>query len=141
MDKLIEAVLTIDEVSIEYLVKMTPVQAREFLSRADAYNAFTRTDLVSLVEAVDAEIPLMQFGPDNSNTGKPHHFYLVGNESTRVVYLVVNKFYLEERLQGQPFDYQRLVTTLRSLADRAHADETSVNRNDSDTFKFRFWWD
>ena len=141
MDELVEAALAIDRVSDDYLVKMTPAQAGEFLSRADAYNIFTSEDLVELLEAVDGEIPPMRFGPDNPNTGKPHHTYMVGNEGSRVVYLAVNKFYLEERFQGKPFEYPHLGTELELLGLRAHANEAWVDQDDDKTFKFRFWWD
>ena len=141
MDKLIEAALAMDDTSIEYLVKMTPEEVREFLSRAEAYNSFTREDLLNLVEAVDREIPPMRFDPDNPNTGKPAHAYLVGNEGCRVLYLAIPKFYLEERFQGKPFDYVALARTLEGRGSLANADDFCVTQDDGHTFRFRFWWD
>jgi len=141
MDKLIEAALALDDVSINYLVEMSPTEAREFLSHAQAYNSFTQEDLLNLVEAVDREVPPMRFGPDNPNTGKVHHVYLVGNEGSRVLYLALRKFYLEECFQGKPYDYQLLTLKLGALAAGAYADECSVTQDDKDTFRYRFWWD
>jgi len=141
MDKLIEAALALDDVSINYLVEMSPTEAREFLSHAQAYNSFTQEDLLNLVEAVDREVPPMRFGPDNPNTGKVHHVYLVGNEGSRVLYLALRKFYLEECFQGKPYDYPHLAKMLELLGLQAHADEAFTTQDDRETFRFRFWWD
>ena len=142
MDKLVEAALELDRVSIGHVVEMQPAQAREFLSQAEAYNAFTQEDLVGLVDAVDALVPPMRFDdPSNPNTGRQAHTYLLGNEASRVVYVQVPKFYLDERFQGKPFDYLLLAGSLEAVGLRAGADEICMVQDDDTTFKFRFWWD
>ncbi len=98
--------------------------------------------LARLIATINTIIPPMKFkSPTNPNNGKPHHTYLIGNEGSRVIYLVIRKFYLKKEFQGKAFDYDDLAAKLDTLAEQAHADEYGVTRDTKDEFIYRFWWD
>lgn len=134
-NKLITVALQLDNLSLNYRIEFQPDTAAAFVCCANAHNV-TACDLVMLIDSINAAIPRMQFAPGNSNNGRPHHKFLIGNEYSRVIYVQIAKAYLPV-----DFDYNALTARLKSLANTAQADESTVEENDSDGFTFRFWWD
>lgn len=131
----IDAALKVDWFSTNYRIEFQPEEAREFVRRADAYNNFTRDDLVHLIDRVNAHIPTMQYAPGNPNNGRTFHHFLIGNEGSRVVYVQLAKAYLKD------FNYAKLTATLKAIGKSAHADEISEHENNAWEYMFRFWWD
>ena len=138
----VAAALMLDRVSIRYLVEFNPDEAIEFLQHAEGYNEYTPDILVNLVKKINELIPPMKFpDPDNPNNGKLHHKFIIGNEGTRVIYLKISKFYLDEQFQGKKFDYKELEDRLAMLAKDAKASEYSTEVNNGAEFRYRIWWD
>jgi hypothetical protein len=148
--RLVEATLALEQVSIDYRVKMRPHEAIQFVARAPAYNNFAEGDLIELVNAIGDSVPPMMFGDldgsPNPNNGKPHHVFYVGNEGSRVIYLEVYTAYFDTFRPGPDSSWQApptfdgLRARLRLLAKRAHADEFTATETDG-SWEFRFWWD
>ncbi len=143
---LVDNVLVLDKQSIHYRVKLTPSEALEFVSRADAYNFFSQEDLKKFVTHLNHLIPPMNFGTGgypNPNNGHPHHVFLIGNEGSRVIYLEVVKSYMVKYSQNKwnEKDFLGLWSTIQIAAGKAHADEIDLIENSEHVFKCRFWWD
>lgn len=137
----IAAMLKIDRFSTDYRIQLDPTEAREFVSRADSYNNFSASDLNSLIDSINAHLPPMDFGicngQPNPNNGRSHHFFQIGNEGSRVIYLHVIHAYMPKG-----YDYQSLAATLESMGESARADEAEqVDTDNAHRFTFRFWWD
>jgi hypothetical protein len=138
----VDVALMLDGLSTDYLVEFSPGEALEFVRRAEAYNEFTAQDLEKLVEQVNRLIPPMRFpNPENPNNGLPHHRFKIGNEGSRVIYLIIRKFYLKPEFQGRRIDYAELARQLENLGREAHASECHVVVDDEYEFTYRFWWD
>lgn len=149
--RVVDAALAVDDLSTHYRIEMAPDTAREFCRRADAYNGFTEDDLVKLIDRATALIPPMMFGDvspgwPNPNNGQPHHVFHIGNEGSRVIYLIVRTAYFLKFRPGSdsewttPPTFDNLKRALSHLAEDCNADEFS-GQSDEHTWTFRFWWD
>ena len=132
----VEKMLELDPIAHDYLVKLSPSEALEFAKNAQEYNNIRRDKLAALVRRINDTIPSMDFGPNNCNTGRPHHTYDVGNENSRVIYVNILKFYMPA-----DYDYAWLATFLKQLGSEALADESDIVQSDATKFRFRFFWD
>lgn len=137
MSRMVEAALELDKYSIDYLVEFPPKEAREFVSRAEAYNGFTQEGLVELIDEIGNLIPLKDYGPDNPNTGQPHHRFRIGNEGSRVIYLEIYETYMPKDY-GK---YELLFENLKNLGYAARADEVDEVDPGIFTRGIRYWWD
>ena len=122
-----------------------PVDARRFAARCESHGIHPR-ELRALIRRIDKVIPPMHFGmlngDTNPNNGKPHHWYTVGKQYSRVLELHIAKAYLDTPYyKAHPFDFFTLETQLRTLADTFGADEFDVTENTKHAFTARFWWD
>jgi hypothetical protein len=131
----------VDETFTDYAVTLTPEYAQEFVREAQDYNAFTHEDLENLIASINEIIPPMNF-PDtpistnNPNNGKPHHQFKIGNEGSRVIYLVILKFYMPKE-----YNYEKLGKQLTVISKKCKADEAWSVQDDERNYVFRFWWD
>ena len=132
----VQKMLELDPIAHDYLVKLSPSEAMAFVSHAQEYNNIYREKLTRLIESISDTIPPMDFGPENPNTGRPHHTFEIGNENSRVIYLEIQKFYMPAS-----YDYAWLATVLKQLGSEALADERDVVQSDATKFRFRFFWD
>ena len=130
--RVVEAGLALDAHAYYYRVRLDPAEARSFARlEPDADGT-----LAVLLDAIDQAIPVMDFGPDNLNTGKPAHTYEVGREYSRVVYLDWPRSYAPDG-----FDWPALESRLREIAEDAGADEHGPEEDGPFGFRYRFWWD
>lgn len=120
--------------SLHWRTRVKPAEA------AALFRAVRRPHIASLIDAVSARIPPMDYGPGNPNTGHSHHEFDIGREYSPVVYLRVVKGYLPA-----DFDLSELALGLKQIAARFKqddSDEADVTSDPDDgTFEFRFWFD
>jgi len=142
----IDAALPLDEVSLHHTIQLPPAQARRFADRAGSHGVESWR-LRQLIRAIDKLIPPMGYGKfngqDNPNNGHPHHWYTIGKEYSRVLYVSIAKAYLDSKppFNRPVFDYGRLTSQLDLLAREFRADEHNTTENDDAGYTFRFWWD
>lgn len=135
---LIMSALKLDDFAQYYRVKMNPEEALVFFQhskpRCQCYPAVLRR----FIAAINDAVPLMEYGPENPNTGKQHHSFWVGREGYRVVYLDIAKLSI---LFGKEkdFDFDAFGKRLILIAEQHHAYEADVTQNDIG-FECRFWW-
>ena len=140
MSAVITRLLKVQEDFLDIHVELTPEQAVEWAGRCPDYNGFDPAKVQRFIRAVNKLVPPMRFGPDNPNTGKPHHKWVVGREGSMVLYLKVIPTYLPTE-----FDYDELEGQLKALGEVAEADEFHYYRPDLSVRQWdlsvRFWWD
>lgn len=113
-----------------------------YLRKLEHVNDFQPQLIIQQVQKIDQEIPRKQFNEGNLNNGKPHHKWIVGLESSEVLYLKISKFYMPK-----DYDYTALTRTLSFYGSQMLADNkgVTVNEESSDNYPgeyiFRFWWD
>ena len=129
--RLVDAALTLDSHALFYRVRLNPAEAERF-----ARQVGDDDHLAALLNAVDAVIPRMDFGPANPNSGKVSHSYEVGRECSRVVYLDWVRSYAPKG-----FDWPALEARLREIGEEAGADEYGPEEDGALGFRYRFWWD
>jgi len=130
---LINAAVALDNISIHHLVQFTPLQARRFASLAEPHGV-TGRHLRWIIRQVDRRIPPMDYGKDNPNTGYPHHWYEIGKELSRVLYLHVVNCYLPD-----DFDYIGFTKRIKELT--FSADESWEIIPGITHYVYRVWWD
>ena len=135
MQDIIQAALMLDQHALNWQLELSPEDGRTFAQHCLSYNRSTRENVTALVEMVDQAVPPMNFGGDNPNNGKPCHYYRVGNESSRVIYLLIYKG-LAPKL-----DWIALEKHLGHIAKECCVDEYWVTVNDDTKLIYRFWWD
>jgi hypothetical protein len=142
-ERFMRAALLLDRLSSNYEIEMRPDEAVEFLRRCEPENV-SNDEWVSLVQEINHLIPPMQYGPDNPNTGQPHHTFRIGRDYSRVIYLRIVKRYLSTEPPFQyreTLDWDTLDSKLVHLAVVHSADEAWNIKNDEHEYQFRFWWD
>ena len=139
--------VALDAVSIHHAIDFPPAAARRFVARSESHGV-ENWKLREMIREIDATIPRMSYptlnGRPHANNGRPHHWYTVGKEYSRVLYLNVVKGYLDNHppYQFRPaFFFDGLTTTLEAIAKRYHADEFDVVENSDTMYKVRVWWD
>ncbi|MEM3390672.1 MAG: hypothetical protein QW491_14890 [Thermoproteota archaeon] len=125
----VDLALQLDRVSSNFLVELSPEEALAFVERAGCYNGFTVEGLTELVSEVNRAVQRM-------GGGCRLHKFVVGNEGSRVIYVVVPKFGSGERI-----DFLVLAELFDGLALKASADEFGVFEDSGMYFVYRFWWD
>lgn len=133
----VDLVLTLDKMCHDYRVELSPLEAEEWATRAEYYNAMNRWTMLRLVQAVNERIPCRNYGKDNPNNGLPLHSFLVGNEGSRVIYVRVHLL----PLAYLHADVSMLKTDLVTLGLQAKADESAVVEENGVWFTVRYWWD
>lgn len=131
----IDLVLDLDRLTQEYRVRFEPQEAYEFLARAGDYNRATARNLSSLIERINGLVPPMRFPGDNPNNGHTHHWYLIGREGSRVIYLKIAKAYFPK-----PFPFENLYEGLKMFAESAECDEYDLH-DQEESVEVRMWWD
>lgn len=137
-EQMIAAAVQLDPYALWYHIKMRPAEAHGFASKI---GADWSPELTPLLTNIDDAVPPMDYGPRNQNTGKPHHFYMVGREKSRVLYLCIMRSYMPH-----DFDYDKLERKLRTWARMMQADEAwcvdyPYTPHPQCWYCFRFWWD
>ena len=142
----VEAAVVLDELALEYSVEMTPEEARAFFMKALSKGEDPARVLV-LIGEVDRLMPRMEMGPNNPNTGRKAHRYVVGREGSRVLYVRYVRAYasleasagLSLRVMklnhGVTVQYAGVNRTVPVGASEVH------DRSDDGEVIVRFWWD
>lgn len=134
----VKAALALDEHSLNHRIEMDPGEALAFVKNDKSYNCYDTRKVSLMIRRINAIIPRMDFGGDNPNNGRPHHTFEIGNESSRVIYVVIRRF----NLNGMDDDEtMRLVGQIDQAAKDADADERQLRRFDDRVVEFRIWWD
>ena len=134
---LIEGALIVDRASTKYQIEFDPKSAVKFLSLAEAYNNFSREDLVRLLFRLDMKLPKQFYNEGNPNNGKPIYSLLIGNEGSRVIYVRASKFCGI----GKELDWQDVADRLTVFAKEANANEYWIEENNNIEFLYRIWFD
>lgn len=77
----LDAALALDQVCYYWSITLDPESAIAFAERCQEMNAANNAALTYLVQSVNASIPTIDFGPDNPNTGRMHHDFIMGCET------------------------------------------------------------
>jgi hypothetical protein len=125
LSPLVAIALSLDKVSINYQVEMTPQEASEF-----AKNTHGNSDLERLIESINKLMPV-------SDGGQFFHKFLIGNEGSRVIYAAVAKRYFKKDANF----WNWVVLSCNTVMKTARADEYQVIENSDTLLKLRFWWD
>ena len=137
-DKL-EAILTLDALSLNFRVELTPEQFVQLAPLLPKYNEMDEWTFGDLARFIDERAPRMRFGEGNPNNGRHFVEVLVGNESSRVVYVRMRGAYMGAPRQAELDDF---IGVLELRARQAGAQEFTVEReNDVGTTTARIWWD
>jgi hypothetical protein len=130
--------LAIDAISDDYQIKMTPTEAMEFVKHSGSFNRCCKSNLVRLIQRIGKFLPKKYYGPGNPNNGCPTHYFYIGNEGSRVIYVTFSK--CDWVIQDAMLGGKRLNKTMQKFAKEARADE-SMETSANFEYKFRFWWD
>jgi hypothetical protein len=138
---LVESVLLIDKSSTHYNVEMSHENVREFLKRAEHYNDIP-ANLSDIVDAARNAIGPYDGGlcnghPNANNGSFCHVSFLVGNESSRVLYVRGHRSPRSPAIQD-------ILRNLKAVGEKFNADENQLDGEVSpgfQSFTWRFWWD
>ncbi|MEZ4714017.1 MAG: hypothetical protein R3A44_42935 [Caldilineaceae bacterium] len=136
--EVVAAALELDRVCYYWSVTLDPETALTFARQCQEMNAASPAALVYLIERINAYVPRIDFGPDNPNTGKTHHDFVIGAENSRFVDLKIAKSYLK---QWTAQEWQAFANFLHLLGYEVAADIKRVTQDDADEYVFSFWWD
>lgn len=134
----LDAALVLDRVCYYWSITLDPESAFAFAERCQEMNAATNAALTYLIQSVNACIPTINFGPDNPNTGRMHHDFVIGCENSRFVDVKIHKSYLRHWTNG---DWQMLGRSLARLGQELHADLNRIITDDKDEYLYGYWWD
>ncbi len=142
----VRAALLLDLHSHDWKVKFCPAEALEFCRHAQSYNNCYAERLVALVKELDRIIPKAQYSqPDNVNNGSPTHHFVIGNEGSRVIYVVVEHHALTRLSKDET---RLLAGAIQEAGQRAEADENHINSigrpgdfSPEGNTVVRLWWD
>ena len=130
----------LDRVSLRHKIDFTPASARRFAARCEAHGV-DNCRLREMVRKIDKFIPPMNFGmcngTPNPNNGRPHHWYTIGKEYSRVLYVNIAKAYLRDSDKL----CARIGNFLYQISEDYGADEFGIVEDTPDSFVARFWWD
>lgn len=134
--KQIDAMLAL-ETCTKWKVECDQETAEGFFACAEPYNGIPDDGLVGFAREVDRIVPRMHINEGNPNNGRRAHTWEIGNEGSRVVYLVIDRTFLPERPDKAP---DSLEFTLRRIGREAGADEVDVTTDAIGRRVIRFWW-
>lgn len=141
MNRLVKTVLALDKLSNHHRVDLRPEEALLWAGIVESYNFATRENAVRLVEAVNSVIPVKEYGPvngyPNPNDGAYSHIFAVGNEGSRVIYVVVRKY--PKNVANA--NWKVIKGELEAIGKLVECDEFDMVENSEHVFEFRFWWD
>jgi len=124
---LIETLINLDG-RLHWNVTLNPIETLAFARVVDP-------ELAKMIREINELIPVINYGPENPNTGHTYHNFKVGRECSRVVYLELVKAYLPKN-----FNYFDLFGELTALSEKYGADEFTIDEGDR-SVSARFWWD
>jgi hypothetical protein len=124
---LIDILIALDS-HLHWNVTVNPVEAIQFGRKVDP-------KLADMVGEISNWIPLMDYGPDNPNTGKAHHKFRIGREYSRVIHLELVKAYFPKG-----YDYSDLIKRLKKISEKYLTDVFGVEETDT-ALTVRFWFD
>ena len=128
----IDAMEILDHSPIIYWqVELNPHDAFEFALRSK--NSF----LIDFIREVNCIMPVLDYGKDNTCTGKLAHTFSIGKEHTRVVYVNL----ILTACMSPKVDTYDLDKKLREIATKCGANEIDQPPYTGLTFKMRVWWD
>lgn len=140
--RLVELAIEMHDAALTYLVELQPTEAAAWAEAVGAWQPW-QGGPVPVVEAANRLIPRKVFGPDNPNTGRPHHTFRAGREYSTVIYVDIIAAYI---VDGRPVDVARRV--IEAAQPLARADECDIlprfAGEDVDagaSVSIRFWWD
>lgn len=134
----IKIALAADEAFEDYQIKMTPAEAMEFVRHSDSSNRCYKSNLVRLIQRIGKLLPKKYYSPGNPNNGCPTHYFYIGNEGSRVIYVAFPKSACD--IEDVMWARIQLNKDMQKFAKEARADE-SMEIPANFEYKFRFWWD
>lgn len=127
-------ILAVDSEFLRYSVEVDPDVAEEFLSKAEEYSDMLK--MGRMMQKINRIIPKMNFGGDNPNNDAHTHTVKIGNECSRVIYIILKKHYLKS------INIEKLCSDIEAIGQDHGADEVSFVNNESDfCAQVRLWWD
>lgn len=139
----VNVALKVDDHSTNYRIEFAPPEAELFLTRSPEYNNMER--MGQFVKAVNDVTPRCYYNEGNPNNGGFIHNFLIGNESSRVVYVSLNPSGM--KAGKSPEELQKAlnqwVSKVEGIGKRHGADEAWLDEAESGTFRVvvRIWWD
>ena len=136
MSKTLDAVLILDQINLHWRAQVTHDELTLFLARAPLYNEMDPDGMARLAQSIDDACPRILLSPNNPNNGERLHELYVGNEGSRVVYVVIPFRFLS----GRRHLADRAFEQIRAAARLARADEMTATSDDR-AMTIRLWWD
>lgn len=136
--KVVTNIIALDEDFEHYLVEITPDMAVDWANRSPVCNRLTRNNLVAMIDYINKTSPKEHHGKGDPLTGKVCHTFKVGNEFSRIVYVVYRKPYckMEEK------DWlQFAIDVLTRAKSIGKADDAIMESSSQTLLTLRFWWD
>ena len=130
----IQVALALDKVSNAHLVTFTPIEAYAWAGRSASYNRLDAQKLAELVRDVNDIMP--KASAEGATVGQWVHTFEVGNEGSRVVYVVLVKTYFGFTQEH----WNELAETIMGRARRAMASEVD-DQSTPEELRIRCWWD
>jgi hypothetical protein len=122
---MLNAMHALDVGTLHWQVQVKPEEAEKFLSDAGDKLAH------NFVVLANSRMPKAKWGTSE-------HWFKIGREYSRVVYLEMVKTYVRDFTRGQ---WAAVLGDLETFAKIAEADEFNVEQNDEVWLKIRVWWD
>lgn len=139
--KKVELTLALDKCSLKHSVELTPAEAMSFAEHGESYNNLNRDAFRNMIIKINSIVPRMNFpacnGHPNPNNGQTFHTFEIGNEGSRVVYVNVVKFYLQNKDEVY---LKSLSSEIEAAGKSALADEIKTIQL-CGSFQVRLWWD
>jgi hypothetical protein len=137
--KYLEALLEVDNNCLQYKIRMNPLLADKFLNYAITYN--NMRNMETIIKEINNVTPTTYFNEGNPNNGSFAHYFEIGNESSRVIYVTLNKYYAKNT------DFKLWAQQVENIGKMHGADETSTKALEVPGFEqhgrviVRLWWD
>jgi hypothetical protein len=136
--KVVDHIIALDADCKHYLVEITQDMAVDWSNRSPVCNRLLRNNLVAMVDYINKTSPKQNYGKGNPNTGSVSHTFKVGNEFSRIVYVVYKKPYCK---LDETAWLQFAVDILARAKNIGKPDEAIMESNTNELLTLRFWWD
>lgn len=127
-------VFNLDELSLNYKIKLHPNEVYWLVKNVDTKSNIEQDKIINLIEEIENIVPRRQYAPNNPNNGDFAYYYEFGREYSRVIYLHVEKKFVNNMSSGCFELY------MKKCAESAETNEFSFEENDV-FYTMRFWWD
>ena len=130
----IDAVSALDLVSDCYEVLLSPSEAIQLVVRLQPIGMATPAVLLRMIQAINAAIPVADYGYGHPLTGRLSHQYRLGRDNGRL--LAVDIY------QGYFRNYEHFwhgIEAIKRLADEEHCRHVSLERDESSAEVRMIW--